>query len=986
MNEAYHSRYDRPEMTPHTAGADDPNLSLDAAAEMVDAILNIGYVRHKQLEDYAAASQSLEVYRDGTFHIKHAHVGQYADFVDRSNHSYLKETYPWLTDVGDGLGFDVDTWPEEFDSFEAYLASITEDSWTAFFEELENLENYPVLDEQGMSDLEMKETDRWITEDGTPDMIKELMSYIDDAYEVFLVSKITPDLMYEWCRETGHYPESQGEGAVWLDVKSYAQQEETQNWFVEHIDDDHAGWEAVRTTFFESQGNKFDALLKKLAIEDEVIATVYNKLDADSFRRLWDLAHPDHWAGGDEPYWYFWKPYNATEIVWAYGWEPEGWGNNDWIGQYQLALEEMYDSDKFRKLVATFFERPPKDHPELKFESIDPDDPSIFMDYGGGLNQTTLYADDRIVLIEPKDTAAINHYLETGGYQPINGQDYERYFRWPDKIVILDKVGESDEQGSQSVKPLGILLLEDGNMRSWPPPTYGGKGIDVLLENVAVRKALLQYFRRLIEEDSESYALGNYLLKLGGPAELRRQDRKGNLRLDDYSLPLALYYVNRKQYKKIPALYGKPVEAAEPRGIWLSYTGFDDLAPVFENEKAAEEVFSQENYHWFDYTDEPEAKDVIPYLTGKAMKSIREALLNRRVWMPDAGENQRGDYVVLTKAVLDQYDDQTLKDWLSDPSDEDTEDGVFDDIIDAIKSDGRRAIESLSQDNVYTAYTDKAIEQIGGIEYKWGTSGVDKSGRPKEALLVLVRWNDIAEAATTYYSNENENFSGALEDLMVQANKKSASVDDSQYHASTYDFAKCQHLDGLFYEIYELEAPKPYVDPNQTQLALESQVDLDSPDEMPAMWSGIPVTLEKRVNAAIKDAANAEGAVLSPAHFKLIPIEQYSEEELDSSDGRLTQPDAGRKLALWFEYDENFKWRSMQRLFDAVTDIVVNEFPEYTSVRYSASMLDADVLGLEDIEHPESTLVFLYALHDAARKQSDQEVLDQLGAGEEIPF
>jgi hypothetical protein len=126
------------------------------------------------------------------------------------------------------------------------LASIPHEDWTAFMEDMDGMDDYPSLDDDRSSELEMEESSRWVTEDGGPDLIKTMRDDANDAYEGYLLSKVTTDLIFDWMRETDHYPEAQGQGDVWMKMEELGAERETQEWFLDHLDDDVAGWNAVK--------------------------------------------------------------------------------------------------------------------------------------------------------------------------------------------------------------------------------------------------------------------------------------------------------------------------------------------------------------------------------------------------------------------------------------------------------------------------------------------------------------------------------------------------------------------------------------------------------------------------------------------------------------------------------------------------------------------------------------------------------------------
>lgn len=936
------SRFRRPEeIDPITAGAEDVDFSPEQAMDVVNKVFTVGHERSEQLN--ALPDSVIKGLGDGDIYVEHTNTGQYSDFYDQANHAYLKKKYPWLHPVAGGsIGIDSDKAEESHGSLENFLGSIPHDDWASFITDLKGLENYPSLDDDGASELQMQESDRWMVEDGAPDLIKAMVEDADDAYNAFLLSKVTHDMVYEWCSETDHYPENQGEGSVWMDMDKLGAQSDTQDWFLNEVPDDPAGWlSAKRTAYDDLTGRAFDGMLKGLAQESEGIAATYNRLDAVSLWELFLAAFPDERTEDESPYWYFYKTYHAQPGAWRVGYAPRKAMNVDeWKNGYAQALDYLKNSERFHNLVANWFRRGPEGHPELKLEHLreameaepDPDDAPTFMKYGGGLQEEVVYEDDKIVVYYPRDINAWNYHLRNSGLREIDDKTFQS-FRYHDVFIVLGKQ-PADLTGHTEKRELGIIWGDVFGLKVWTG-SIRSPMVGDLLNNPeygpSIRRMLLDYYREAVEGDSNA---GNVLLQIGGVKELRRADRKGHLSMDSYKIQVGLDYIKKHKYAFAAKVFGRPASTITPQGVWLVFSDVTDLTPVFVNEKAAETVFSNEHYDWFDHLydrgNRPAVRDVIPFLMPEAIAHIRKVMQNRTVWFPDGGKDATGAYGVLTKKQLDTFDDATLLDWLKSPSDEDA--GVFDDIIEAIQLAGVDILQAASQDKVYSDYMEAAIDAIGGKEHKWGA---DAKGR--DTFTVFVPWGTVHEFAGEYLDKHEVSFDGTLEELAVGVQEKTVEV--NQEDAGWSDVDKAYASDQL-HRIFELEMPEAPGDPGQLTLpigegededadalkrkygvadpdydlaAAEKEADakgktqfraadaaraflkrmktesfdLDSPEAMPAMFSGIPVELEKRVFGEIREAASKNGIRVSDLrigleHDGLLPYAALSEAFGDS--------------------------------------------------------------------------------------------------------
>ena len=1015
------SRYHQPDdIDPITAGADEPDFSAEQASEMIDKIFAIGHQRKEQL-DKAVKQRS-----DGSYAIDDAHIGQYGDFHNRANYEYLQKKYPWLHTFNETIGIDDDKAEETHGDLETFLASVPHEDWESFITDVEGLDDDPILDEDRASELEMEEASRWMTEDGGPDLINSMVENCPDVYEAYLLSKATPDLIWEWSRETDHYPESQGQGDVWMNMEELGKDRENQEWFLDKIEDDVPGWTAIKRAFYdEGGGEKFDLMLRQLAGENEQVAATFNRIDGETLWQMFLQAFPDERRENDDPYWYRWRQNYSEPYSWKVGFEPGRESPQHWQHGYTEALEQLKVTPWFLKLIGSWFDRGPENHPESKFEHLneageaDPDDPETFMRYGGGLAEEVVYEDDKIVVMYPRDFQTLNYHLRLMGLPEIDKQRWDMQFKYRDIFVFLGKE-RPDLVGHAGKRELGVVYgsAEDGlhvyNGSSSQPDLNRLTG-DVEYGK-SIQRCLLLAFREQVERDEKA---AKVLMQLGGIPELKRAERRGHLNLDNFRVPMGFYYIKKHKYALAAKAFGRWPQTVTPKGVWLIYDDVSDLTGVFKNSDAASTVFAHDHYDWFDHYYEkhnkPEVKDVVPFLDPKAIEHIRSVMVNRRVFFPDGGPDEKGEYVTLNKKLIDAYDDDTLMGWMENPSDEDKEDGVWDDIIEAIQLAGVDILMSALQDAVHTGFVEAAVNAIDGRQHKWGTHPTKryKSGEKGESFEVFVPWHSVEAWLDTYAEHNNDTYSGSLEDLALEANRDTVEPDVSNMEAGWRDVNKDWAKENL-QRIYDLEPPEVYQDPNQTELSLgegededtqhllkqyglenpdyalakaekeadakghtqqskkdvaraflrkkQEALDPDDPEEnIPRLLTGVPLEFEQQVKAILRDSGEANGYTARDLKFQFEPSQQHSEEDIDASDGRLyNRYPAHQILLIIYRTEPHADWSATQKVFASVGRAVINTFQQH-------NVLDGHILNpvaLED-ELPDDLTIFQFHLHEA---------------------
>lgn len=896
------SRYrnDGEELDPILTGsADDPDDFSGITSDQVMKVFDIGAKRKEQLDHVVRQSH------DGSYRIPNAHKSQYADFCDQANHAYLTDKYKWLHHTTDYVGIDEDEATESHGSLESYMASVPHEDWQAFITDLMGLEDYHCLDDDKASELEIEEQGRWMTEDGGPDLIKAMVESRDDTYEGYLLSKVTPEMIWEWARDTDHYPEGDGQGGVYMDMEKYGEDSETQDYFLELLDDDVAGWVAIKRDAYEAVINDsasglvfataadaFDYMLRQMAAEHEEVSYVYNQIDAPVLWEMFLQAFPDERRHDGDPYWYLWRESYDQPKIWKMGFDSEM--SRHWSRGYGEALDYLRHAEWFIKMIGSWKNRPPEGQQELPFESLvrealeaepNPDDAETFVRHGGGLREEVIYEDDNIVVMYPRDVQTLNHHLRRLGYPEVTENTWTGHWKGNDKdiFVVLGKDG-NDLLGREGKKEIGVLVGDYKQVRGYNG-NYTNDALKALLTHPqygkSVRRMLLRYYRDQAKANS-FYA--PVLLALGGAKELRRLARYGDFDLSAYSVSLGLHYVERKKYVLAAKAFNRPIETMDPSGVWLIYDDVSSLIGVFKNEEGAQAVFDGETHDWFshyyDSQNLPEVDDVMKFAPPDVIKHLREVMTNRRVWFPDGGPDGQGEYVLLTPKLMAGYDDDTIISWLTNPSEQDTEDGVFDDIFDEIKLAGADILSAASNDEVQKGYTKAAVNAIDGIHHRWTKAGFE----------VYVRWRDVQTWADAYQDDTGTPYDGSLEDLALHQNRDSVDPDVSNMEAGWRDVDKesaAQNFDRV-YQLDTRDAEPLPDDRRQLQMPFTESEDPDAPEAMAKLLSGVPVEFEQQVAAILKDFSVKSGCAVSDAQitFEQAPPE-YTQAEIEASEGEL---------------------------------------------------------------------------------------------------
>jgi hypothetical protein len=168
-----------------------------------------------------------------------------------------------------------------------------------------------------------------------------------------------------------------------MDMDKLGKQEETLEWFLDHLDEDEQGWLATkRKAYDDGAGLMLDGVIHQLAGVDEEIAHVYANLDEEHRWQLFLAAFPDEKRMPEDPGWYWYEPnYHYSTAArgeqgevdeWRVGFEwdsPAGRPEKAWKITLQDTAKYLATADWFINLLRNWHRRPPEGHPEFEFES-----------------------------------------------------------------------------------------------------------------------------------------------------------------------------------------------------------------------------------------------------------------------------------------------------------------------------------------------------------------------------------------------------------------------------------------------------------------------------------------------------------------------------------------------------------------------------------------------------------------------------------------
>jgi hypothetical protein len=329
-------------------------------------------------------------------------------------------------------------------------------------------------------------------------------------------------------------------------------------------------------------------------------------------------------------------------------------------------------------------------------------------------------------------------------------------------------------------------------------------------EGARVGPVMAAYYKKKLKQDFDKYF--PWVFEFGGLKAVRgylhRIKPGDNDAIDN---AIAIYAAETGNLALASKFFMYPKELMSKKGVWIGVDDWQNLTKMFKDtreanyQKSAEQLFGGESQDWFYWLWETpvDVDDVTKYLTPEHFKQLREALVGRSILID-------GEPLLLRPEVLKDHADTDIVEWL-EHSDEYSDGGDLDDIVDALKTAIRRALETIYEDAYTKGYMGE-IEDAFGSKHKWIKIG------GKDKLGFQVPWSKVRENMSFYEEENNERYSGDLVDLMIDYIPKLEPNDE--YHGSLSDEPDTVK-EALSYELGELEPltlPENRPDPQQPEL------------------------------------------------------------------------------------------------------------------------------------------------------------------------
>ncbi len=804
--------------------ADDISADIDDLRADIDAMDTTGMDRKRQLDDL----NKLHVHNN-RYTVTGAHTGYGADFVDKSNYEWFRENFDWLGFSGGEVYIDVDDIEEGGQTFEEWLAAIEEASWDNFIEAVEGLDNYPVLDEQRMSEMEMEALDEWIADDGHGELKKALAKkeMFANSFAQFAIARMSLQKVYELSRES----EWQYEGdSVWINMERVAEEIDDEDAiFTDH--NEHDIRPRLKRQFMRYKRYAWNAILKEpfrevlmrhIQDDTDALAALKRLNDEQLFAFLLYLTPDDAWGTG-EPAWYE-DTIRGARIhhdIWNIALDEGGkWEEAlDVLGM--IAAEKLYSffraqsANDPRQMKLPGFESAAQQAAtvlEAGEEEADLTGDDAEFDLRGFIDSAILpmrFRGPGFVVYEPQDRDAVLGALGRGFERKefLSSDDaFERYRIYSTPFLVSFPNSEA-------------MLISEG--QDYDLVVYGAtQGVntdDTLMEAYPeVIQGFLKYYATLVEEEPER-AL-NMLLKYGGPEAVAPfEDKIDDSVLPSYTMRAGIAYAVRGDYKKAARLLKNRDAVLVKKGAWVFFGDWEDTAPLFADtrnynwEKNAEKLFAGEAYDWFDYVYQMDLdhRDAYRLMLPKHWNLIREALPGREV-TDDAGET-----VILTTDIVNGWRDADIQNALDSYDENPDLEEIVDKLRDCLRELERRAAE----DATYEGFRECAKDAAGATEWRYFTvKGKKMKGKPRtDRLAFFVPYTEIALRLDRYYDDTGENFDGSFKDLIIHTAEKA--VPSEEYSGRVDKETGPDIFDEM---LSDLEAKSPPVDPRQQELPLES--------------------------------------------------------------------------------------------------------------------------------------------------------------------
>jgi len=794
---------------------------------------------------------------DKVWYVLNARIGYEADFSDQSNRAYLKSTYPWLHDVSDGLvGFDEDKFDAEKGTFDRWLDSIDPDEFEAFLADAANAKEGESLDEDGAHELEQKETQRWLDEEGGSDLRDALHKKFEakDSYFQFVIEQLKPADFWHFFQQIEMWPEREVD-SIYIDEDAVAALVSEELVLSRMNASTRLRWGQTKRRSYRKFAQvaftaaladavklERDAMLdqKFKSMPLEAVESVYLRLVPDTSNlhpgvpkwtnsRLdygsdkewfvtWDLSEEDwksHWAIKEN------IRETATKMGAMLGvpalrrWKPPESPNQL---KLRLPRRTRTEADHARALaiVDRLLEAKKPKQSSLPLEQPDVDpadiDPSqlVQMSYG---DEKHVHENPLFRVIRVTSEVALKRYMGHAKVPPYNWQVGDYFLIFPQ--------GRTD--------PYYWVRNDRDNMLSNVPENMREE----------VERVILKHYRKNFHaedpNDSPDYDLLWPMFKLGGRSPMRHIIRKHVNLSDENTSEFAFHYgihllAMGRWRSALKYLDIKPQDATS-QGYVIRVTDWDALTGSLfadtrdsDHRKTAEKVFSGEARDWFwEHQAYVDPEEVAENLNDEEWKLVR-AHMNYMTLYPNGTDEEA---VVMQPSVLAKYTNDEIVEWIKHQDDYDP-DNELDELRSALKRIAAEVEIDSMESGMYNAATD-AIEDALGSKGKW----VVQDG--KNLLEFIVPWSKIVRVYEAYRKANADWFNGGVWYLLMDANDKFEFSDDFSNYGKSFGEAVNKpdsgwHEHASFY-LGELPETEPPSDPNQPELSLDEPTTPTQPNE-----------------------------------------------------------------------------------------------------------------------------------------------------------
>jgi hypothetical protein len=449
---------------------------------------------------------------------------------------------------------------------------------------------------------------------------------------------------------------------------------------------------------------------------------------------------------------------------------------------------------------------------------------------GGPDVGVVLHHSPSLYVLIPRDKETYTKYLQSRA-----NWDWKEISA-PGDIIIV--VPDPDEQDPEADSPTGIREYYNNGLEVFE----NGDNLDDVYSRpygAELKQALTKHYQRVArqakrEDDEEGYSHAvTCLAQAGGHEALRghyRHIKPGMLPQFDWRYGMTL--AKRGRITAAARWLNEPKEQITKDGILVAFDDWDDVVDLFgedrnhDYKRAAREVFGNNTDNWFTHVwdNKVDIGDVLGMAPPECWAEIRRVLTWATIRVPEYdGEAWAGlttppdaeadGTVLLTPAIMASLTNDQIEEMLKE-HDEFDYDGKVEEVVDALEQAAHRAEESAYTDATYTGYIG-CVESSLGSKYKWQNIG------GKEKLTFLIKWDHITDYLASYHEENNEHFSGPVEDLVIGHAERAVPNDD--YYPGTKEVKERFQEDwSSAFDMLEPNDPpepkEPVTDPNQPEL------------------------------------------------------------------------------------------------------------------------------------------------------------------------